>query len=251
MVFSKKVSVVGGTMGSNNKILISDDVDLFLEIERNFVQCNDVELLVASDGFKVLNMVREYSPQIIFLGEQLAGLSGPECCQVIKNDPALVNTTVVMVVRSDDPQLLETCWMSGCDDILARPFDHQKLVEMIARNIEAIVCNRQRFKARIKIFYGPAPQTLLSEYSVDLSPEGLYVKTDFPLQVDEILALRISLPGQEEISCNARVAWVNQKQNPLKPSLPHGVGLQFVDLPKAAMEIVSRFLEVEGLEPSW
>ncbi|PLX78119.1 MAG: hypothetical protein C0616_15600 [Desulfuromonas sp.] len=238
-------------MGKNNKILISDDVELFMEIERNFLQCNDVELLVASDGFKVLTMAREYSPRIIFLGETLSGLSGPECCRVIKNDPALVKTTAVMVVSSDDEELAEMCWAAGCDEILAKPFDHQKLVELIARNIEATVCNRQRFKARIKIFYGPAPQTLLSEYSVDLSPEGLYVKTDFPLQADEILALRISLPGQDDITCNVRVAWVNQKQNPLKPSLPHGVGLQFVDLPEAEMEIIARFLEKDGLEPSW
>jgi uncharacterized protein (TIGR02266 family) len=92
----------------------------------------------------------------------------------------------------------------------------------------------------------------LSEFSVDLSAGGLYVQTDFPLDVDESLTLRLSLPGQQGmVSCKARVAWINPKVNPRKPELPSGMGIQFVDLPLEDMKSIRRFLEHNELEPSW
>jgi len=84
----------------------------------------------------------------------------------------------------------------------------------------------------VRVYYGPPPQTVLSDFSVDLSTGGLYLKTKMPLGIDDDLTLTFSLPGQDEkaVSCGARVAWVNQEENLLKPELPSGVGVQFLDL---------------------
>mgnify|MGYP000141284203 FL=1 len=107
-------------------------------------------------------------------------------------------------------------------------------------------------KAQLRGYYGLSPQQLLSEFSVDLSAGGLYVRTDFPLDVDESLTLRLTLPGQQGmVSCKARVAWVNTKDHPRKPELPPGMGIQFVELALEDMKAIRRFLEHNDLEPSW
>ena len=104
----------------------------------------------------------------------------------------------------------------------------------------------------MRVYYGPAPQKLLSEFSVDLSTGGLYVKTDFPLPLDETLTLRFTLPDHKGmVTCKARVAWVNPKKNPRKPDLPPGMGIQFVELSLEEMKSIKRFLEHNELEPSW
>jgi CheY-like chemotaxis protein len=84
------------SIGKVKKILLADDVELFLELERNFLQREDLDLLIAKDGRKALEMIRQHSPQIAFLGLKMPGMSGEECCRTIKEDPSLRSTTVAM-----------------------------------------------------------------------------------------------------------------------------------------------------------
>lgn len=112
--------------------------------------------------------------------------------------------------------------------------------------------NDKRLKSEMRVYYGPTQQTVLSGFSLDLSTGGLYLKTDYDFKVDENLMLIFSLPEQEKtISCKARVAWVNTKENPRKPELPSGVGVQFVDLTLDAVKSIRRFLEYNQVEPKW
>lgn len=239
-------------MEKNKKILIADDVELFLEMERNFLQRDDLDLLITRDGRKALEMIRKHSPQVAFLGMNMPGLSGVDCCREIKNDAALDKTAVVVIVPAGHPKEVEQCKDAGCDEILFKPFNHDEFLATVRRFVELEVRAGKRIKAQIRVYYGPAPQKLLSEFSVDMSTGGLYVKTAFPLPVDESLTLRLTLPDQKGmVSCNARVAWVNPKENPRKPELPPGMGIQFVDLSLEDMKAIKRFLEHNELEPSW
>ena len=70
-----------------------------------------------------------------------------------------------------------------------------------------------------------------------------------PLGIDDDLTLTFSLPGQDEkaVSCGARVAWVNQEENPLKPELPSGVGVQFVDLAPEDLASIASCLQIESI----
>ena len=120
------------------------------------------------------------------------------------------------------------------------------------RSLDLEIHTGMRIKAQIRVYYGPAPQKLLSEFSVDLSTGGLYVKTDYPLPTGESLTLRFTLPDQHRmVTCKARVAWVNPKKDPRKPELPPGMGIQFVELALEDMKSIRRFLEHNELEPSW
>ena len=226
-------------MKKSKKILLADDVELFLELERNFLQRDDLDLLIAKDGRRALEMVRAHAPQVAFLGLKMPGLSGLECCRKIKDDPSLGGSAVVMIVAAGNPEQVQ-------------PINHDKFLAIVRRYLSLDVREGKRLKAQIRVYYGSAPQKLLSEFSVDLSAGGLYVQTDFPLEVDESLTLRLSLPGQQGmVHCQARVAWVNPKENRRKPDLPPGMGIQFVDLSLEDLKSIRRFLEHNELEPSW
>lgn len=239
-------------MEKNKKILLTDDIELFLEMERNFLQREDLDLLIAKDGRKALEMIRQHAPQLAFLGLQMPGMSGEECCRAIKEDPSLSGTAVAMVVSAGQPEQVDNCREAGCDEMLFKPINHDEFLAIVRRHLELEVRNGKRIKAQVRVYYGPVPQRMLSEFSVDLSSGGLYVKTDFPLTAGESLTLRFTLPDQKGmVSCKARVAWVNQKEKPRKPDLPPGMGIQFVELSLEDMKSIRRFLEHNELEPSW
>ena len=107
----------------------------------------------------------------------------------------------------------------------------------------------ERLKSKMRAYYGPSLQTVLSDFSVDFSTGGLYLKTNIPLGVDDDLMLTFSLPGQEKksVSCGARVAWVNQEENPLKPGLPSGVGVKFIDLAPEDLASIASCLDIEAI----
>ena len=66
--------------------------------------------------------------------------------------------------------------------------------------------------------------------------------------IDDDLMLAFSLPGQDEkLFFVARVAWVNRKENLLKPELPSGVGVQFVDLVPEDLASIVSCLELESI----
>lgn len=104
-----------------------------------------------------------------------------------------------------------------------------------------------RLRAEIRFSYDNYQSKLLTGYSVDLCARGVFLITTCPFDVDDIVNLKFSIPGQVEkvVSCDARVAWINQEDKWLKPEYPTGIGLQFVNLaPEHLFSIVS-FLEAE------
>ena len=81
-----------------------------------------------------------------------------------------------------------------------------------------------RIKTDVRIYYSAFQSKLLSDYSVDLSTGGLFLITHYPFDIDDNLALKFSIPGPEEktVSCKAKIAWINNETNRLKPEYPQG-----------------------------
>lgn len=90
---------------------------------------------------------------------------------------------------------------------------------------------RKSLKAELRVYHGPSQAKMLYGFSVDMSSGGLFLKTEIPFSIDDRVLLSFTIPDVDKIvNCRARVAWVNPEGNPLKPALPTGVGLQFLDL---------------------
>lgn len=103
---------------------------------------------------------------------------------------------------------------------------------------------RVTFEASVE--YKPVHEMILSGLSSDLSVGGVYLKTKFPLDIDDTLLLSFSLPCQGQkvpISCNARVAWTNLEMDRRKPNYAPGVGLQFLDLSHEELSTIAKFIE--------
>ena len=110
----------------------------------------------------------------------------------------------------------------------------------------------KRLKSEMQVSFGTSNGTILSGFSIDLSSGGLYLQTDFPLEVGDILVLRFKLLGQDKTtSCNSRVAWVNTKENLYNPELPPGAGMQFVDIPLEEVKAIGRFMKHNDIQPTW
>jgi uncharacterized protein (TIGR02266 family) len=239
-------------MKKRHKILLADDIELFLEMEKNLLQRDDLDLIISRGGEKALEMIKQHSPQVAFLGLQMSDMSGVECCRKVKANETTSGTAVVLMLPAGQPEQAELCRQAGCDEVLFKPIKHDEFLATVRRFVPLDVRSGKRLKAQLRVSYGAEPQKVLADYSVDLSTGGLYLKTEQPLEVDVNLTLRFSLPDlQRLVTCKARVAWVNDKEAPRKPEFPPGMGVQFVDMSLEDVKSIRRFLEYNELEPSW
>ena len=64
----------------------------------------------------------------------------------------------------------------------------------------------------------------------NVSVGGLFVATDLPLLVGQVLELHLALDGREPFRVLARVSWFNDPEAPKAPDLPQGFGIQITKI---------------------
>jgi uncharacterized protein (TIGR02266 family) len=109
-----------------------------------------------------------------------------------------------------------------------------------------------RLKAEMRVYYGDLQKVVLSGFSVDISSGGLFLNSESLLNVGDKIRLNFTIPDENKVfNCNASIAWVNIKDDPVKPTLPPGFGVQFIDLPLDSIKAIQRFLKHNIIEPKW
>ncbi len=233
------------------KILLVDDVNLFLELEKSFLRRDEFEILVARNGTEALSITREKLPDLILMDLHMPEMSGDECCRKIKGDPRLKAIPVVIITHGGCEKDLDLCRKAGCDAFLLKPITRHDLLSTVKRLLDMQDRAAPRCNARLRVHYGVPPQELLQNYSVNLSTGGMFLETWQVLPLDTPISLEFSLDEGRIINCKAKVVWVNAPDLILKPLLPVGMGLQFIDMPLDQLHAIREFIEQKGVSPSW
>jgi two-component system, OmpR family, alkaline phosphatase synthesis response regulator PhoP len=225
------------------KVLLVDDVSMFLELERGFLQRSAVKVLTARDGKEALQICKSEQPALVFMDLHMPVMNGADCCREIKKEGRLIETPVVLITSEGKESDRQACFDAGCDGFLTKPLDRNEFLQTARKLLPEIDRRDQRVGCRIKIKYRAFGVTL-SGFIADLSQNGAYVATETDLEKGTLLELIFALPDPfgSIIQTKGRVAWVNAKKSRHKPSLPEGFGLEFVEVPDEAAKELACFL---------
>jgi len=109
-----------------------------------------------------------------------------------------------------------------------------------------------RYLTRIAIFYGPFQKQILTNYSINMSAGGVFIESSTILPEDTALTVKFKLPDTDTIIvAKGRVAWTNSPECFKKTALPHGMGLQFLDLSSEDMYAIRTYLDKGAFVPTW
>ena len=225
-------------------VLLVDDVSMFIELERDYLQMSAVNVLTARDGKEALQICRAERPDMVFMDLHMPAMNGADCCRAIKQDLQLNSTAVVLITSEGKDTDREICLDSGCDGFLTKPLDRHVFLETARRLLPAIDRRDRRIACRVRVKYRAFGITL-SGFIVNLSQNGAYIATDSEMEKGTVLDVIFALPEPNGwiIQTKAQVAWLNTKKLRKKPSLPEGFGVEFVSLPDEAMREIGRFIE--------
>ena len=227
------------------KVLLVDDVTLFLELEKSFFHEERFEVLTARSGLEAVRMASRQIPSIIFMDLHMGDMNGDEACALIKNDPVLKHIPIIMVTHPDEDDI-EKCKSSGCDGFVFKPVTREDFLGTANRYME----NRHRLNARIEthleVRYGSGDgESSLQRFTVNMSSGGVFLETEDILPENTALVLEFTLPDQEKtVRCRGRVAWVNHPGRRVNTRLAPGMGIQFLDLKMEELSAIRQYLQL-------
>lgn len=237
-----------GSTGRSLRILLVDDVELFLELEKTFFRREDVDLLVARSGEEALSLVAKEALDLVFLDLYMPAINGDEVCRRIKQGGD-EGVPVIMVIQSGSPEDEQRCRDAGCDEILYKPVRREDFITAAGRNLPIMERTYRRVDASIIISFGLQPKKFLESFSVNISAGGIFVATEAILTVGTELHFKFQLPVNEgHLSCLGRVAWVNHPDWIKKPKLPVGMGIEFIDISPDLRRQLDLFVEHQNAD---
>jgi two-component system alkaline phosphatase synthesis response regulator PhoP len=113
------------------RILIADDNENIREVLTYLLEDEGYKPWLAKDGADALEKVREVHPDILLLDIMMPEINGYEVCRVIKNDPELKKTYVIMVTAKGQAAERERAKEVGADEYIMKPFNPADIVARI------------------------------------------------------------------------------------------------------------------------
>jgi len=111
------------------KILLVDDSPSILNIEKEFLQGLNIDIITASSGTEALRKITTEKPVLVFLDLMLPELNGDILCKYIKGKEELKDIAVIIVTAKNDPKQIQRCYQSGCDAYVVKPINAQDIIE--------------------------------------------------------------------------------------------------------------------------
>ncbi len=116
------------------QILWADDEIDLLKPHILFLEHKGYEVFTSNNGDEALDMLREKVFDIVFLDENMPGLTGIETLEQIKKDfPTL---PVIMITKSEEEAIMEDAIGSKIADYLIKPVKPNQILLSLKRNLE-------------------------------------------------------------------------------------------------------------------
>ena len=116
------------------RILWTDDEIDLLRPYIIFLKEKGYEVMTASNGDDAIRLVQKYHFDLIFLDENMPGLSGLETLNKIKT--VLFSVPVIMITKSEEENIMDAAIGSKIADYLIKPVNPNQILLAIKKNID-------------------------------------------------------------------------------------------------------------------
>jgi twitching motility two-component system response regulator PilG len=113
------------------KVLVIDDSNTIRRIAEMFLRQAGFEVILAEDGFDALAKISDHQPKVIFVDIMMPRLDGYQTCALIKQNPTLKATPVIMLSSKDGVFDRARGRLAGSDRYLTKPFTKEALIDTV------------------------------------------------------------------------------------------------------------------------
>jgi len=112
-------------------VLVVDDEQPIVDLVRFTLEDEQVQVVEAADGVQALEVARAHRPDLVFLDVQMPRLDGLEVCRLLRREPGLEHTRIVMLTAASQEADRARGLEAGADEYLTKPFSPLKLLLLV------------------------------------------------------------------------------------------------------------------------
>lgn len=225
------------------KILLIEDIEHYIEIQRGTLTRSNFEVLAAQNAPEAIRIARRERPRLVILDLEMAERAGGDLLNLVRSEPALQSVPVLLISARQEAE--NVAQEHGFAAVLRKPVEPKVLLEVITKLLNL----DRRVEIRILVVASmPEGQKIMKRIgrSVDLSESGMLAEFPRPLPEGSIVDLRFFLPGQKEgLTIRAEVARCASRTEDA-----HDAGLRFTDIEPADKARLQAFLAQTESEPA-
>jgi CheY-like chemotaxis protein len=117
-------------------VVIADDESSMRLLVHATIESDDYTVFEACDGAEAWAMVQQYRPSLVLLDVQMPNQSGLDVLRLIKADPTLAKTRVILLTAKAQESDIEEGLIAGADFYLTKPFSPLDLLTRVEEALD-------------------------------------------------------------------------------------------------------------------
>jgi CheY-like chemotaxis protein len=208
------------------KLLLVDDVALFLQLEKTFLTRSSFKIYTATNGEEALKRARLGKPDLIVLDLHMPDMDGDVVCRLLKGDPDTSAIPIVMLSSGQKEEDRKRCLDAGCQVYLTKPVKKEELSSTVEEQLNVAV----RTHARVDVIWPcvvKLGETETTGFIRNISEGGAFLSFDEIAYTGRTARLRFQIPGNDGRSnVSTKICWAGRVEP--NGSEGFGVSLQIV-----------------------
>ena len=120
------------------RVLVVDDEENAIQIIKTRLESepNQYEVIVAKSGEEALKLAENQKPHLILLDIMMPGVNGIEVCDMIRHNPDLAKTPIIIISALDDLKTQQECSRMGISAYITKPINGKLLDNKVQQVLE-------------------------------------------------------------------------------------------------------------------
>lgn len=190
------------------KVLLVDDVRLFVEILKGFFEGSDVVVLTATNGHDALAIAEREKPNLIIMDKYMPIMDGVSCCKSLKANPMLRQIPVILLSNDLKNQDIEVYKETGFSDWIQKPVERNVFLDSARKYLNSKLRRDIRVQFSTQVYLA-GQDNIPVGMTIDISSSGLCIESDKHFSQGDHLTLTFALQGNDApIEVSGKVAWM-------------------------------------------
>jgi DNA-binding response OmpR family regulator len=123
-------------MDQRKRILLVDDSNTVITLERMILQDEPYDLLVARDGDEAVATAVAERPDLILMDVVMPRMTGLDACRALRQHDDTRRIPIILVTTRGGEQHVEVGYESGCSDYVTKPISALELLAKVRSLLE-------------------------------------------------------------------------------------------------------------------
>lgn len=226
------------------KVLLVDDVRLFLELEKTILSKRNVQIFTASSGQEAIVFHRKERVDLILCDLIMPGMNGDEMCRIIRSDSANNMVSIVIVTSCSSEEDIDRCKKAGANDYITKPINPFELLKKLSKYTKVSIRSNPRLLvwSTVERNSGTGLESFIGT-TLNISSSGFLVETSQSFNLGENAQFTLAIPDRAvQISAKGEVV----RKSDCTGSNLNQFGIKFTEINEKDREAIEEYIKAHS-----